>query len=250
MSQRRRRLPKPSRILAALAALFLTAAVASLLALPDRTVGDPATIEATLSPTTTTTVPPTTPGSPETLPPAVEQSNTIEPNSLTRLEDLAPATGPIPVRLSISAIGIDAPITESGVDSRSGQMEVPRNVQDVAWYRHGPSPGEPGSAVLAAHVDLASQGRGVFFNLRTLQPGDVISVGYDDGSTAWFQVSARTIYDKAQLPLDVIFSRTGAPVLTLVTCGGGFNSTAQSYDSNVVVYATPLAPPDEVGERS
>lgn len=47
-------------------------------------------------------------------------------------------------------------------------------------------------------------------------------------------------YAKDELPLDVIFSRAGAPVLTLVTCGGGFSPSEETYDSNVVVYATPV----------
>ena len=146
---------------------------------------------------------------------------------------------PVPIGLVIDRIEVDAPVVPTGVDSDSGQMAVPSNVDDVAWYRYGSSPGAPGSAVLAAHVDLASQGPGVFFELRTLEPGDVVTVDYDDGSSRRFVVEARTIYTKDELPLDAIFARTGDPVLTLVTCGGAFNETAQNYDSNVVVYAVP-----------
>jgi hypothetical protein len=50
---------------------------------------------------------------------------------------------------------------------------------------------------------------------------------------------ARTTYEKNELPLDIIFSREGPPVLTPITCGGGFNSEIGRYDSNVVVYAVP-----------
>ncbi len=119
-------------------------------------------------------------------------------------------------------------------------MDVPSNVQDVAWYQFGPSPGQAGSAVLAAHVDLASQGAGVFFNLRDLEPGDIVEVDYDDGSRQTFRVEARVRYDKGEIPLDVIFATDGPPVLTLITCGGGFNPSIESYDSNVVVYAYPI----------
>lgn len=118
-------------------------------------------------------------------------------------------------------------------------MAVPDNVTDVGWYKFGPSPGEPGSAVLAAHVDLASSGPGVFFDLRTLEEGDSVVVSYEDGSESSFRVVARVNYEKDELPLDVIFSREGPPVLTLITCGGGFNRNIARYDSNVVVYAVP-----------
>ena len=60
------------------------------------------------------------------------------------------STFPRPVTLRIAALNIDAPIEAYGVNKRTGQMDVPHNVTDVAWYRFGPTPGQAGSAVLAA----------------------------------------------------------------------------------------------------
>jgi sortase (surface protein transpeptidase) len=101
--------------------------------------------------------------------------------------------------------------------------------------------------VLAAHVDTAEQGAGAFFRLRELRPGDEVVVDYDDGSSGRFIVEARVTYDKDSLPLHRVFARDGSPVLTLVTCGGGFSRSSRSYDSNVVVYAVPA---DEAGRRA
>ncbi|HSK07041.1 MAG TPA: sortase [Acidimicrobiia bacterium] len=148
--------------------------------------------------------------------------------------------GPEPVGLRIARISVDAPVGEYGIDIETGQMVVPGNVSEVGWYRYGPKPGEPGSAVLAAHVDLEGYGPGVFFDLGLLEPGDRIEIVYADDTKRVFEVDARTIYPKDELPLDVIFSRDGPPTLTLITCGGDFNSTIASYDSNVVVYARPV----------
>ena len=53
---------------------------------------------------------------------------------------------------------------------------VDRDVDEVGWYRYGPTPGDNGSAVLSAHVDSRSQGPGVFFRLGTLTPGDFVEV--------------------------------------------------------------------------
>ncbi len=156
------------------------------------------------------------------------------------LSEDSPTEGTVPVGLTIASIDVEAPVIATGVDARTGQMEVPNNVSEVAWYEFGPRPGEGGSAVLAAHVDLAGQGPGVFFELRDVEPGDVVVVSFSDGSSMPFLVEARTIYKKDELPVDVIFSRQGPPVLTLVTCGGGFSESSRSYDSNVVVYAVPL----------
>lgn len=149
----------------------------------------------------------------------------------------------LPVRLAIPVLGVEAPVEPHGVDLRTGQMSVPGNVTEVAWYEHGPAPGEGGSAVLAAHVDQVGRGPGVFFRLRELEPGDEIIVGHSDGTRTRFSVVARILYQKDELPLDAIFANSGAPVLTLVTCGGGFDSSRQSYEGNVVVFATPVAAP-------
>ncbi len=153
--------------------------------------------------------------------------------------DLVPERRAAPTWVRIEALAVEAPVVAAGVDPRSGQMEVPPAANQVGWYRFGPVPGEEGSAVLAAHVDVAGQGPGAFFQLEELQPGDVIVVGFEDGSERRFVTRARTRYHKSELPLDSIFSRRGPPVLTLVTCGGGFNQTERTYDSNVVVYASP-----------
>ena len=73
-----------------------------------------------------------------------------------------------------------------------------------------------------------------------MEAGDLIEVAYEDGTQTTFRVVARVRYGKSELPLDAIFAREGPPVLTLITCGGSFNRTSRSYDSNDVVYAVPL----------
>jgi hypothetical protein len=182
---------------------------------------------------------------PEDEPPAASvatsTTTTVPPSLRFTISDstLVPEA-PAPVALRIDGIEVAAPVAAFGVDRRTGEMEVPGNVREVAWYRYGPSPGQAGSAVLAAHVDLASQGAGIFFRLEELEPGDLIEVEYEDGTTGMFAVEARVRYPKSEIPLDVIFATEGPPVLTLITCGGGFNPSIQSYDSNVVVYAYPV----------
>ena len=174
---------------------------------------------------------------------ATPESDLWTVNEASLLTDLAPAgESPRPTILRIPTLGVVARIDGYGINERTGQMDVPRNVRDVAWYQHGPAPGEPGSAVLAAHVDLQGQGPGVFFNLKNMLPGDVIEVEFDNGVFRAFEVQARATYEKDELPLDAVFSRQGGPVLTLITCGGGFDRSSASYDSNVVVYAAAVRP--------
>jgi len=46
---------------------------------------------------------------------------------------------------------------------------------------------------------------------------------------------------KIDAPMADIFETTGAPKLSLVTCGGAFNSKTGHYLDNVIVTATPVA---------
>jgi sortase (surface protein transpeptidase) len=154
-----------------------------------------------------------------------------------RLEDVRPVEKPHPTRLRIDALGIDAPVVALGV-AASGEMEVPTDAQTVAWYEHGPSPGQQGSAVLAAHVDY-NGARGVFFDLAALEAGATVTVEFADARPRTFTVTEGNSVAKVALPLDQLFRRDGRPVLTLITCGGDFDPVTRSYRSNVVIRAKP-----------
>lgn len=152
-----------------------------------------------------------------------------------RLEDAAPIEKPRPTRLRIDALDIDAPIVALGV-ADSGEMDVPTDADTVAWYEHGPSPGQDGSAVLAAHVDYHGS-RGVFFDLSALEAGATLTVEFADAPARTFTVIDGASIAKTALPIDELFRRDGQPALTLITCGGDFDPERRSYESNVIVYA-------------
>ena len=174
---------------------------------------------------------------PTSVPGPVPSSGATIPVTSGRLEDLEGEPAPQPVRLRIAALGIDAPIQAVGV--RGGEMEVPPRAGTVGWYRFGASPGQQGSAVLAAHVSWGGE-RGAFYRLRDLPPGAAIEVTFEDGSVRRFRSAALTSYDKEGLPVEEIFRRDGDPVLTLITCGGAFNPSLRSFEDNVVAYAVPV----------
>ncbi|HSJ45740.1 MAG TPA: class F sortase [Euzebyales bacterium] len=154
-----------------------------------------------------------------------------------RIEDVEREGALRPTRVRIPVLGIDAPVAALGV-AASGEMDVPTDAQSVAWYEYGPSPGQEGSAVLAAHVDYNGV-RGVFFDLAQLDRGDRVTVELDRGRARTFTVEERASVEKEALPIDELFRREGPPVLTLITCGGEFDAAARSYRSNVVVRAVP-----------
>jgi LPXTG-site transpeptidase (sortase) family protein len=238
------------RILTVVGLALLGGAVAVWVLFVPRDAGD--IVDALPPPAVTPTSVVTLPQITEALPAAGPATTTTSPEPLLEAEpgqlpDVAERNAP--VRLTIPALGIEAPIIALGVDDE-GRMDIPRDVGEVGWYRYGPTPGDRGSAVLAAHVDSRSQGPGVFFRLGTLTPGDFVEVETEEGSQTWVVRAVETI-EKDELPLDRVFARGGEPVLTLITCGGSFSRSLSSYDSNVVVVAVPLvdspASPGPVG---
>ncbi|HWM06239.1 MAG TPA: class F sortase [Actinophytocola sp.] len=143
----------------------------------------------------------------------------------------------MPVRVTIPAIGVDAPLVPVGL-KQDGSMQTPK-FGHAAWYKPGPRPGEPGPAVLVAHVDSKVDGPDVFQRLRDLAPGDKVTVYYP-ATTKTFAVTGAEQAPKNALPVDRIWGSTTDPVLRLITCGGEFDHDAGSYLDNVIVYADRL----------
>ena len=104
-----------------------------------------------------------------------------------------------PVRVSLPDAGVDAPVVARGTVAGTGAFDLPADAGTVAWFRDGPPPGGAGSAVLAAHVDYGGR-LGAFAGLVALEPGAEVEVGYDDGTTARFEVVDRRSYAKSSLP--------------------------------------------------
>jgi sortase (surface protein transpeptidase) len=142
-----------------------------------------------------------------------------------------------PLRVSIPAIGVDAPLVPVGLQP-DGAAQTPR-FGFAGWYDRGPKPGLPGPAVVLAHVDAKAKGPDVFFRLRELKPGDQVTVRYADRQRT-FAVTGKEQTAKTALPTARIWNDTSAPVLRLITCGGAFDRAAGSYLDNVIVYADQL----------
>ncbi|GAA1880860.1 hypothetical protein GCM10009836_72710 [Pseudonocardia ailaonensis] len=143
-----------------------------------------------------------------------------------------------PTAVRIPKLGVDQRLTSLGLDP-AGAMQVPDSANDIGWFRDGAVPGDPGPAVLAAHVDLGHRA-GAFTALRTLTAGDTVEVTRADGTTAVFAVTDVTTVDKDAFPTDQVFGPTPLSRLTLVTCGGTLDRSAGRYLSNVLVRAELL----------
>jgi sortase family protein len=142
----------------------------------------------------------------------------------------------VPVGLTVPAIGVQTgPLLDLGIDA-AGALEVPPDAATAGWFTLAPTPGSPGPAVIAGHVDYAGV-PGVFHRLAELAPGDEVTVARADGSRAVFGTYQVERYAKSEFPTERVYGDTLGPELRLITCGGAFDTRSGQYQANVVVYA-------------
>ncbi len=143
-----------------------------------------------------------------------------------------------PIRLRIPAIDVDSTLRHIGL-THTGQIATPPLVKDshAYWLTASPTPGELGPATIIGHVDSAAYGPGVFFKLGAMRQHDKIYLTRSDGTVAMFEVERVVEYSKAHFPTQQVYGNIDHAGLRLITCGGTFDSTIHSYESNIVVYA-------------
>jgi sortase (surface protein transpeptidase) len=146
---------------------------------------------------------------------------------------------PIPVRISIPAIGVDARIIALGLN-RDRTIQVPRNLADTGWFRPGPEPGEQGAAVVVGHV-AGRSGPGVFARLKDLPVGGVITIQLQNRSTVRFVAESMIRVPKSRFPTKRVYARTARPTLRLITCAGPLNPVTGHHSENYIVFASIIS---------
>lgn len=141
-----------------------------------------------------------------------------------------------PVTLTIQKLGINAQIESVAMDKK-GNMDVPRQVMNVAWYNLGARPGEIGNVVIAGHFDTVTGAPAVFFKLATLKAGDSIMVTDADSGSYKYTVVRKENYPYDSFPLQEVFGASSKKRLNLITCEGTFDQNAKNYSHRTVVYA-------------
>ena len=148
-----------------------------------------------------------------------------------------------PVSLAIPAIHLRARVIPLG-QALDGGPAVPSLSTPLltSWYDRGPTPGSAGTAIIFGHVDAATVGPAVFYNLGRLRRGDLVYVTLADRRTGLFRVYAAELYAKPAFP-PAIYGPTWWPTLRLITCDGRFDPGTGHYLANTVVFA------EYVGQR-
>lgn len=160
----------------------------------------------------------------------------IEDRSVVPVVAAQQANSGLPVRLKIPEIDLDATIEYVGLKT-NGEMGVPKDPANVAWFNIGARPGDVGSAVIAGHFGVLGNGEGsVFDNLKKLKKSDKIFIENDKGATIAFVVRENRNYDADADASSVFTSSDGKSHLNLVTCQG-WDKVSENYTKRFVVFA-------------
>jgi LPXTG-site transpeptidase (sortase) family protein len=144
----------------------------------------------------------------------------------------------VPSWIDIPSIGARSTLVQLGLNTdKSIQTPPVDKPQQAGWYKFGPTPGQVGPAVILGHID-GDHHEGIFWRLHDVKPGDQVTVGRQDGTTATFTVSRTVEVHKDTFPTSAVYGNTSDPQLRLITCGGAFDATTGHYLDNLIVYAT------------
>lgn len=143
----------------------------------------------------------------------------------------------IPRIISIPSLGVKARVLSLGVDG-SNRMETPKGIFDAGWYNGSAKPGESGATLISGHVSGPTM-HGVFYDIKKLKDGDVISIEKGNSTKTEYvvkkidKINADKV-DMAKLLVSVDPSKSG---LNLITCGGKFDPATNHFEDRTLVYA-------------
>ncbi len=133
--------------------------------------------------------------------------------------------------LEIPAIELETDVTEGGViTNKQGQLEWQTVPFIAVQYRETALVGARGNAVISGHVVTISEGN-VFRNLYKVNYGDLVQVDTAEGHFTYIVEEVKLVKPTS---IEVMAPSTSA-MLTLITCGGEFDTRSRSFSDRLVV---------------
>lgn len=147
-----------------------------------------------------------------------------------------------PRYLSIPSLNVTkARVTSVGIN-KQGLLDVPQNINDVAWYTKSKKPGEGyGSVLIDGHNSGISRS-GVFAKLDTLQKGDTVTVERGDRKVFSYEVqNTRTMsldeVNKTGMKQMMYSVEPDKEGLSLVASSGKWIPKDRVFDQRILVRA-------------
>jgi LPXTG-site transpeptidase (sortase) family protein len=136
--------------------------------------------------------------------------------------------------VSIPALGTSAPVVRVGVDRRA-QMVIPPGAGQVAWLDQGGIPGRTNNMVIAGHISWSGV-PGAFQRIGNMRTGDLVYFTIN-GKRMTFRVVWACSFIRTTPLATRIMGFTNVPSVTLITCGGSWNSYAGTHNERIAVRA-------------
>ncbi len=169
----------------------------------------------------------------------IYRQNTTFPNLTVPPVVLPEKASETPVQLQIPSLHIDAPIESVGTNA-SGEMDVPQDIENVAWFSLGVAPGETGNAVIAGHYGWKDQKASAFDRLEEVQINSLIHVTSASGTLVTFKVREVKTYAWNADAKEIFIAADGKSHLNLITCAGTWDAKNKTYLERVVVFTDKL----------
>ena len=163
---------------------------------------------------------------------------TIKPSQVDISNYHVPADQPR--YIEIPKLAVKAIVRPLGLTS-AGQLEAPTNVFDTGWYTGSAKPGQIGATVIDGHVSSWTT-KGVFYAIKTLKSGDIITIVRGDDSLINYRVTGTQIYDANNVDMNAVLSPSDItkPSLNLITCTGTVAPGTSEFTQRVVVFSQQI----------
>ena len=141
-----------------------------------------------------------------------------------------------PRYLFIPGLSVRAMVKPLGLTVKN-QIASPANVFDAGWYTGSAKPGQPGAMLIDGHVSSWTA-RGIFYNLKKLQPGDQVQVQRGDGQILTYKVVKSQVYDADNVDMKAVLTPVdpSRPGLNLITCDGSVIKGTNEFNKRIVVF--------------
>lgn len=144
-----------------------------------------------------------------------------------------------PRRIILSSISSEGIIQKVGLNDKNA-ISVPGNIHFAGWFVDSVKPGENGLSIIDGHVS-GRYADGIFKNLGKLTPGDKFEVEYGDLTKKTFEVvQVKSLPESESAKFLLSKDQSIEKQLNLITCGGKFNNSTQTYDDRVIVVSKNL----------
>lgn len=146
----------------------------------------------------------------------------------------------MPKKITIDSIGLSARILRMGVESNN-QIQSPRSSYDTGWYEGSNKPNENGLMFINGHVSGPTK-PGIFYNLKKLNAGDIITIEKGDGTLIKYQVVSKETLDLNNVDMQKTLRSIDVDKqgLNLMTCSGDYSAQSNTFNERLIVYSVRI----------